>query len=342
METPTDTSAGPLTDTLTGALTDTLTAALTNSLTPALTDSLTATLTGIAAASVTPAVIQTATQVFSSPAASVTGAAFTPTAAAHPAYPTVPSFPTTLQWIGAYMIIHVGSVATRRWGYILWFAIAGIFMLVSLFHAFGWRGGALGAYWQKWALRRRTLRNRFTRGKPVILMPNAQMLTLGFLTVATVALAFIGPDYIAPAKGAFEFRRRAYVDPALAKPFQPQYDIDKAWWTSGNRTGILAFALLPLCILFALKAPPFAIFAIPHLVQLHFDKLSWLHRWSGRLIWFITFLHVLFWVIQLGTERQPETGRLALYYAFEYDKFIYAWIVCLILLTVYFLLINVL
>jgi hypothetical protein len=252
--------------------------------------------------------------------------------------PTTPPFSTDEEFIGAYMIIHVGSYPTRRWGYILWFIIGGIFLLFTVAHLLNLRTGLIGAYWHKWALRRKTLRNKFlTGGKPESLNSNAQLLTLTVLTIAVLLLALAGPDYIAPKTGAFELTRRAaslmprqfhqYVDPALAAPFQPSYNINKAWWTSGNRTGILAFALLPLCIMFALKAPPFAIFAIPHLVQLHFDKLSWLHRWSGRLIWFVTFLHALFWVIQLCMDRRRETGVIALKYALIYDRFIYAVIV---------------
>jgi hypothetical protein len=248
--------------------------------------------------------------------------------APHPAYPTTPLFTNVTEWVGAYMIIHVGSHPTRRWGIILWIIIGIIFVVFSICHFFRLRAGYLGAYWSKWALRRRTWRHRVWGGKPISFMSNAQLLTLSVLTVATISLAFIGPDYIAPQNNWLHFRRFAtYIDPSLATPFQPDYDIQKAWWTSGNRTGILAFALFPLVVLFALKARPFAIFAIPNLVQLHFDKLCWLHRWCGRLIWFITFLHVLFWVIQLGTERYPITGEIALKYAFLYDHFIYAWIV---------------
>jgi hypothetical protein len=251
----------------------------------------------------------------------------------HPAYPTVPIFKDDYNYIGAFMRIYVGSDSTRRWGYIFWFIVAGIFIVFSIFHASGLRSGVLGAYWSKWSLRRRTWRNRLTGGKPVSLMSNAQILTLTVLTIVTLLLTFAGPDYVAPQEGAFgvtgKFTKRfkVYVDPKLVAPFQPKYDIQKAWWTAGNRTGIMAFALFPLVILFALKAAPFAIFAIPHLVQLHFDKLSWLHRWAGRLTYFITLLHVIFWVIQVSIARRVDTGRLVLSYAFIYDPFIFAWIV---------------
>lgn len=151
------------------------------------------------------------------------------------------------------------------------------------------------------------------------------------LTLSTLALAFIGPDYITPKVGKWDLNVRSLsardaFDPTLLYPYRPQYTISKAYWTSGGRTGLIAFALLPLCILFALKAPPFALFAIPRLVQLHFDKLSWLHKWCGRFIWFISALHVALWSIQLSKDRRDATGKTALSYAWGYSKFIYGWI----------------
>lgn len=247
---------------------------------------------------------------------------------AHPSYPTTPAIEDDLQWINAYMYIHVGSDATRRWAYFLWIIIVGIFLLFAILHLTDSRGGYLGAYWNKWALRRRTWRNKlWGSGKPTSLMSNAQILSLTLLTIAVLALSFLGPDYIAPGTGAFKLYRRRPIPKPLIAPFQPHYTIEKAWWTSGNRTGIIAFALFPLCVLFALKAPPFAIFAIPGLVQLHFDKLAWLHRWSGRLIWLMSFLHGVIWAIQLGISKRTETGVIALRYALIYDKFIYACVV---------------
>jgi hypothetical protein len=249
--------------------------------------------------------------------------------------PTTPAFPDDLQWIKSYMVIHMLSVPSRRYGYLIWAAVAVVFLIVTILHWSGSRGGFIGAYWTKWSLRRRTVRYRLIGKKshPFSLPSNAQLLCLTVLTTATLALSFIGPDYISPRSSNWSFHdarelySRAAFDPSQLYPYQPQYTISKAFWTSGGRTGIIAFALLPLCILFALKAPPFALFAIPRLVQLHFDKLSWLHKWCGRFIWFITALHVALWSIQLSRDRRDATGKPALTYAWEYDKFIYGWTV---------------
>jgi hypothetical protein len=131
-----------------------------------------------------------------------------------------------------------------------------------------------------------------------------------------------------------EPQRRNFI-PNIAPylPLQPQYTIDKAWWTSSARAGQIAFALFPLCVLFALKAPPFAIFAIPFMIQFFFDKLAWLHRWTGRLIWFLTSIHIALWSVQLVRDHKPSTGRVAYVYAFSYMPFIFGWIVSWISLS---------
>ena len=83
---------------------------------------------------------------------------------------------------------------------------------------------------------------------------------------------------------------------------------------------------LPLCILFALKSPPFAIFSLPCLLKLYCDKLLWLHKWTAMLIYFFTVLHVAFWSVQLCIESR--NGHIAYTYAWQYQKFLYAWTVC--------------
>jgi hypothetical protein len=221
-----------------------------------------------------------------------------------------------------------------------------IFFLFTLLHWTGARGGFIGASWSKWALRRRTLRKKhklamaqrknLPHQQPTALPSNAQLLSLFILLLATIALSVAGPDYIAPGVKLWQFHRRrlgtsqivprtAAYDPSSF--VQPQYTIGKAFWTAGGRTGQIAFALLPLCVLFALKAPPFAIFAIPFMVQLYSDKLAWLHRWSGRLIWLMSTVHVVLWSVQLVRDRRDTTGQIALVYAWQQPKFICGWIV---------------
>ncbi|TFK89134.1 hypothetical protein K466DRAFT_487441 [Polyporus arcularius HHB13444] len=260
-----------------------------------------------------------------------------------PAYPSAPSFKNDLEFVYAYLAVHVLSDPSRVYSYILWIAIGGVLLLLSLLHHLRIRGGYLGALWSKWALRRRTWRKKHSlavaraRGdphrQPYSLPSNAQIFTLCIVVIAALLCSFLGPDYFAPKASLWTLHDYpwATTSPPLAKRYElsdyyqymPQYTIPKAWWTSGNRTGLIAFALFPLCILFALKSPPFAIFSMSCLVQLYCDKLLWLHKWTARLIYLLTVLHVAFWSVQLLIESR--NGKVAYTYAWSYEKFLFAW-----------------
>ncbi|KAG8690016.1 hypothetical protein FRC11_014393, partial [Ceratobasidium sp. 423] len=170
------------------------------------------------------------------------------------------------------------------------------------------------------------------------------LIAVTILFVAAALLCCVGPDYISPYTRLWDLKsnltapelvRRDFMEafrdmekraPIASTPTtrQPAYTIPKAWWTAGGRTGIIAFSLFPLCVLFALKAPPFAVFALPFTTQMHFDKLALLHRWSGRIIWVITTIHVATWGVQLGRdERHGVAGGIAWDYVWQYPLFIY-------------------
>ncbi|KAF9218400.1 hypothetical protein BS17DRAFT_798591 [Gyrodon lividus] len=270
------------------------------------------------------------------------------TPSAFPSNPTTPAYSDELEWITAYLTIHSLSAPSRRYSFLLWLAVVLIFLIFAVLHWTGSRGGFFGAYWTRWSIRRRTWRKKHTLAvahrtnqphrQPRSLPSNAQLLSLSILMLACLALAFVGPDYLAPHLKVWHIRARdlslststrphQLYDSSTFEPYVPQYTISKSFWSSSARTGQIAFALFPLCVLFALKAPPFAIFAIPFMIQLYFDKLAWLHRWSGRLIWFLTSIHVVLWSIQLTRDLNPSTGRVAYVYAWTYTPFIYGWIV---------------
>ncbi|KAG6370098.1 hypothetical protein JVT61DRAFT_12504 [Boletus reticuloceps] len=234
-----------------------------------------------------------------------------------------PPYSDSREWITAYITVHSLSVPSR------------------LLHWTGSRGGFLGAIWSKWCLRRRTWRknhaldlaqhrNQFHR-QPTSLPSNVQLLSLTVLVLVSLALAFVGPDYLDPSLKVWQIQARAaspsqLYDTSTYEPYMPQHTISKSLWSSSARVGQIAFALFPLCVLFALKAPPFAIFAIPFMIQLYFDKLAWLHKWAGRLIWLLVSIHVALWSIQLAKDVNPSTGRVAYSYAWSYMPFIYGWI----------------
>ena len=148
-------------------------------------------------------------------------------------------------------------------------------------------------------------------------------------------LCFVGPDYIGPRRppGIPDGPAPPSTLPSRAvnkeqiEQYVAYYTISKSWWTVAGRTGNIAFALFPLCILFSLKAAPFALFALPYTTQFSFDKLSTLHRWVGRLIYFITSIHVLSWSIQLATTKNPVTNRTTYIYAWLYPPFVWGWAV---------------
>ena len=249
----------------------------------------------------------------------------------HTANPTTPAFEDDIEWITAYLKIHALSRTTWRYAHILWLAIGLVALTFAATHLLGLRSRVIGAYWSKFYLRRRTWRKKHSLAQakksgqphkqPLLLPSNAQLLTLSALTIASLAATFLGPDYIAPSS---RFFRRAVPDVAA---YIPQYTIEKAWWSSGNRAGLIAFSLFPLCILFALKRPPFAVFAIPFFTNLHADKLIWLHRWIGRLIWALVALHATLWSVQLFNDKRSGTGEIAYVYAWHYQRFIFAWTV---------------
>ena len=248
--------------------------------------------------------------------------------------PTTPVFDDDLEWITAYLKIHALSHMTWRYAYFLWVVIGAIAFTFAACQLLGLESGILGAYWSKWSLRRRTWRKKHSLAQakksgqphkqPLLLPSNAQLLTIISLALLSLAFVFIGPDYIAPSHKLWLFHRSPVPDVAA---YIPQYTVQKAWWSSGNRAGLIAFALFPLCILFALRRPPFAIFAIPFYTNLHSDKLIWLHRWIGRLIWALVALHVTFWSIQLFKDRRSGTDDIAYIYAWHFPKFRYAWTV---------------
>lgn len=266
----------------------------------------------------------------------------------HPSNPGSPGYTDPEDWITAYLTIHSMSKPSYRVAFALWIIIAAFFTIGALVTRAGTSRPAWYAYWSKWALRRRTWRKHAGKkapertGKPhkqpTPLPSNSQLLSLGFIFILTLILAFVGPDYIGPhgtappnptnsTSGSTPQKRK--VNHADLEPFIAYYTISKAWWTVAGRTGNIAFALFPLCILFALKAAPFALFALPYTTQFSFDKLSTLHRWVGRLIYFITAIHVLAWSIQLATTKNPVTGRTTYIYAWIYGPFVWGWVVSL-------------
>ena len=265
----------------------------------------------------------------------------------HQHNPGSPPYTDTHDWITGYFLVHSMSKRSYRVAFALWIIIASFFLICSLVRFLGTIKPFWFAYWYKWALRRRTWRRHAGKKEaektgrphrqPTPLPSNSQLLSLGSIFTLCMILCFVGPDYIAPRRPPgipngppppSTSQERKVVHQEIEE-YVVYYTISKSWWTVAGRTGNIAFALFPLCILFALKAPPFALFALPYTTQFSFDKLSFLHRWVGRLIYFITLIHVLSWSIQLAITKNPVTGRTTYVYAWLYPPFLWGWAVSL-------------
>lgn len=161
-----------------------------------------------------------------------------------------------------------------------------------------------------------------------ILPSNAQVLSIALVGVLTAVLCVIGADYIAADTGTWDlgtsFSKRQTAKRATTYA-TPLYNINKEWWTSGARFGLIAFALFPLVVVLALKQPPAAILSIRQFTHLHADKLQLLHRWVGRLIWLLTAIHVALWSVRLFKDQRSSTDTRSVWIViWIYDKFQWA------------------
>jgi hypothetical protein len=229
------------------------------------------------------------------------------------------------------------SKPSARYIYTLYFCFAGLLLVLTILHQVHFRGGRLGALWRKFAIRRVVFRpkrgdkpsvnrkGKVKRKEPWSMPSNGQLVAVAILFALPLLFCFLGADYIFPDAKTFDYRT-SFVKRASAPIVYvtPSYTIPKAWWTAGSRAGLVAFSLFPLTVLFALKSPPFAIFSISALTHVFYDTLTLMHKWAGRLVWFVTALHVAFWTVQLARDgRNDKTNRSMFEVVWIYDKFIW-------------------
>lgn len=266
--------------------------------------------------------------------------------------PVATGRPTTSDdqvFIADYLTGHALTDPSYRYAYFLWFVLLAAILIYSFFHHLRLTSGPLGTIWNKFFLRRHVFRQQKNNGqspggrmmddekngsgstfvqtknkkKSLIFSSNAQITSIVFVGVLSALLCVIGDDYIARSTPLWDLGS-SFSKRAGSTVQQLNYNISKSWWTSGNRFGLIAFAMFPLVVLFALKAPPFALLALRAFTHLHADKLMLLHRWTGRIIWLFTALHVALWSVQLFKDgRNDGTGRSVWVVAFIYSKFIW-------------------
>ncbi|RPB22381.1 hypothetical protein L211DRAFT_826933 [Terfezia boudieri ATCC MYA-4762] len=140
-------------------------------------------------------------------------------------------------------------------------------------------------------------------------MTRLQALLVVLLFVYAILFSFIGIAY------------KEWVDPTK----QPGHRIGFNEFV-GNRTGCLAFALVPLVFVLASRDNIFSL-----ITGISYQNFNLLHRWVGRCIFIFTFAHALLWSVELGFtyQRQPTHYR---------NKGYLEWGVCAAVLATYLIL----
>ncbi|KIR59289.1 ferric-chelate reductase [Cryptococcus bacillisporus CA1873] len=234
-----------------------------------------------------------------------------------PVNPTVSSSAISgADYATAYLEAHMMSWPSYRYAYLFWIILAGLAAIYALSHHLRLSAGSLGAGYSKWGMRRKGLGTKDGR-RGTILPSNNILLSIAFLIALSVVLCLVGYDYINPSSATLNFasyQKRGFVP----------YGISKAFWTLGNRFGYMAFAMTPLVVLFALKAPPFAFLSLRPLTHLYYDKLALFHRAAAWLVWSFTTVHTILWTIQLFRDKRD--GRAVWFTIWNSYHFIFGCI----------------
>ena len=163
-------------------------------------------------------------------------------------------------------------------------------------------------------MRRTTLGSQKPGRRNRSLPSNSMILTIALISTVTIVLSIIGSDYISPSSSVLDFSTSF-----RKRDSSPTYSITKSFWTSGSRIGDMAFALMPLVTLVALKTPPVAFLSYRVFTQLWSDKLAVLHRAIAWLVWVLTTAHVVLWTIELFRDQiNGQTAWVALWGSYRF------------------------
>ncbi|KLT44953.1 hypothetical protein CC85DRAFT_325889 [Cutaneotrichosporon oleaginosum] len=237
--------------------------------------------------------------------------------------------PHDLAW--KYIIAHESwpDHPKYRYIYIFWIIVGSIASLYALAHHLRLSGGSIGAAYNKWGMRRHSIR-LWPRswGRAFVLPSNSYLLTIGAVTLSLILLSVLGPDHVLEAKGIMDFtnmgdtgivkraidtfaqlqqeaagmkiRRAPKPDNTVEElTTHVSWQVAKATWTQGNRWGFMAFAAMPLIVTLALKSSPFGIFTMRWFTGLHWDKVGTFHRAGGWVVWGLCTIHVAVWTVKL-------------------------------------------
>ncbi|EST05457.2 Ferric reductase transmembrane component-like domain protein [Kalmanozyma brasiliensis GHG001] len=177
-----------------------------------------------------------------------------------------------------------------------------------------------------------------------------RVVLLFFMLAVPIVLTLVGADFISPSVGVFNFAeswppqttnmvglsRRAiqtlhkrvqwgqgsYPSVSTYPPYRTlPY---RTWWTSGDRTGDITMGLVPIVLIMALKQVPFALLSTRFFGGYGFDRLSFLHKWGGRIIWLFGTAHLVTWCIQLNVDTR--IGEPVWTFVFMWTKFRWGWV----------------
>jgi hypothetical protein len=148
------------------------------------------------------------------------------------------------------------------------------------------------------------------------------ILLLIALVLIPIALTLIGADYIRPGAGVFDMSESFPSNvptntPGLSRRglewgqgsypsvsiYSPRLTLPyRTWWTAGSRLGAMTNALTPLIVITALKQIPFAVLSTRLAGGYAFDRLYFMHKWGGRIVWLFATSHIVLWSVQLTKE----------------------------------------
>lgn len=258
------------------------------------------------------------------------------------------------QYLRGYFNAHMLSMSSHRYEYISWIVLAIVILIIAAFHHIGLGDQSyIGAAWSRWALKNRVIKigKKENQSRKVITFPSfGRTLLLVALIIVPVVLTIVGADYIRPSANVFNMaeswpntnisrftvglNRRARLmkrlhwgqgvfpivttnPPSITLPY-------RTWWTAGGRTGAMTNALTPFIVVIALKQVPFALLSTKFLGGFAFDRLSFMHKWGGRVVWLFATAHIVLWSVQLSKDQAFGGPMWA--FVFMWTKFRWGWV----------------
>ena len=169
-----------------------------------------------------------------------------------------------LRWMCMTILQYVEP--SYRYAYIFWGLVGLVAIVGGLAYALGQKS-TLGSIWTQWSIRRPSWQRKYERLATTsslknfsfseqssrkssakqysTRLTNGQILYLVILMITTAALCTLGPDYISSGATNDSPMQTLSVElPIFVKRSNdtitaqsPNYNISKAWWTAGGRTG---------------------------------------------------------------------------------------------------------